>query len=74
MVTIPDDDLSKSHLRVGVQGWHVVVEDLKSTNGTWIFDPDGEGRRLDPDQEKPLAPGSRVVMADAVAFVYEVQA
>jgi hypothetical protein len=73
MITIPDDDLSRSHLRVSVEGWHVVITDLRATNGTWVYDPDGEGRRLDPDEQKPLLPGSRVVMAGTVGFVFEVQ-
>ncbi|MGY1815380.1 FHA domain-containing protein [Blastococcus sp. SYSU D00820] len=73
MVTVPsgDGDVSRSHLRVVVEGWHVMVVDLDTTNGTIVEDPNGESRRLRPDEEKMILPGSRVVLADTVGFVFE---
>jgi FHA domain len=73
MVTIADNDVSKSHLQITVEGWHVIVTDLQSTNKTWAYDPDGEGGLLVPGMEKLLLPGSRVVMAESVGFVFEVR-
>jgi hypothetical protein len=73
LVTVPDGDVSRSHLRVAVEGWHVMVVDLGTTNGTVVQDPSGESRRLRPDEEKMIVPGCRVVLADTTAFVFEAQ-
>ncbi len=75
MVTVPsaEGDVSRSHLRVAVEGWHLLVVDLGATNGTVVTDPNGESRRLRPDEEKLVLPGSRVVLADTVGFVFEAQ-
>lgn len=75
MVTVPgaDGDISRSHLRIAVEGWHVMVIDLNATNGTVVQEPNGESRRLHPGEEKMIVPGSRVTMADIVGFVFEAQ-
>ena len=38
MVKLPsaDGDISRTHLRVSLDGWHVLVTDLNSTNGTLV--------------------------------------
>lgn len=73
MITVPgaDGDISRSHLRIAVEGWHVLVVDLDATNGTVVHEPNGESRRLHPGEEKMIVPGSRVVLADTVGFVFE---
>jgi hypothetical protein len=75
MVTVPNPerDVSGSHLRVAVEGWHVMVVDLNATNGTVVVDPSGESRRLRPGEEKMIIPGTRVVLGEAVGFVFEAQ-
>jgi hypothetical protein len=73
LVTVPDGDVSRSHLRLSVEGWHVLVVDLGTTNGTVVQDPAGESRRLRPDEEKMIVPGCRVVLADTTGFVFEAQ-
>jgi pSer/pThr/pTyr-binding forkhead associated (FHA) protein len=73
LVTVPSGDVSRSHLRLAVEGWHVMVVDLNATNGTVVEDPSGESRRLHPGEEKMIVPGSRVVLADVVGFVFEAQ-
>jgi hypothetical protein len=75
IVTVPstDGDISRSHLRIAVEGWHVMVIDLNATNGTVVQEPSGESRRLHPGEEKMIVPGSRVIMADLVGFVFEAQ-
>jgi pSer/pThr/pTyr-binding forkhead associated (FHA) protein len=73
MVRVPGKEVSRSHVRIAVEGWHVVAVDLGTTNGTWVYDPDGEGRRLGADEERTLVPGSRVVLSEDVSFVFEVQ-
>jgi hypothetical protein len=73
MVTVPNPerDVSGSHLRIAVEGWHVMVVDLDATNGTVVVDPSGESRRLRPGEEKMIIPGTRVVLADTIGFVFE---
>jgi pSer/pThr/pTyr-binding forkhead associated (FHA) protein len=72
-VPSPDGDVSRSHLRIAVEGWHVMVVDLDATNGTVVQDPDGESRRLHPREERMILPGTRVVLAEEVGFVFEAQ-
>jgi pSer/pThr/pTyr-binding forkhead associated (FHA) protein len=52
-VAVDDDQASRHHARVSVQGGQVVVEDLGSTNGTYVNDQPIAGGR-------PLQPGDRV--------------
>jgi hypothetical protein len=75
MVTVPsaDGDISRSHLRIAVEGWHVMAIDLNATNGTVVQEPSGESRRLHPGEETMIVPGSRVILADLVGFVFEAQ-
>lgn len=74
MVTVPsaDGDVSRSHLRIAVEGWHVLLVDLDATNGTVVTEPNGTSRRLRPGEEKMVLPGSRIVLADTVGFTFEV--
>jgi hypothetical protein len=75
MITVPsaDGDISRSHLRIAVEGWHVMVIDLNATNGTVVQEPTGESRRLHPGEETMIVPGSRVILADLVGFVFEAE-
>lgn len=75
LVVIPNAgvDISRSHVRIDVEGWHVMVVDLHARNGTIVVDPRGESRRLHPGEEKMIVPGTRVVLSDDVQFVFEVQ-
>jgi pSer/pThr/pTyr-binding forkhead associated (FHA) protein len=74
MVTVPgaDGDISRSHVRIAVEGWHVLLVDLNATNGTVVTDPNGTSRRLRPGEEKMILPGSRIVLADTIGFAFEV--
>jgi FHA domain len=67
-----DSDISRTHLRVTLDGWHVLVTDLNSTNGTLITLPDREPEQLRPGQPTPIKPGTVVTLADGIDFRYEV--
>jgi hypothetical protein len=71
-VASPNNDISRSHLEIRLDGWHVLITDLHSTNGTVITLPGREPERLRPDQPAMIEPGSVVVLADEVSFTYEV--
>lgn len=70
-VVDPGRDLSGQHLEVALDFWNVVVRDLGSTNGTEVVLPGEMPVSLAPNQPMILEPGSKVVMAGTVSFVFE---
>lgn len=64
-IVVEDDSVSRRHASVDRDGRHVVLNDLGSTNGTWI-----NGRRLYGKQE--LSPGDTVRVGNvSLAFEFE---
>jgi two-component system, NtrC family, response regulator AtoC len=59
---VPDRSLSREHARFSLQGDRVVVEDLGSTNGTWLA-----GERVD---RAVLGPGEEVMLGGTLARVH----
>lgn len=68
----PDHDISRNHLEIRLDGWHVMLVDLGSTNGTVITRPGSEPERLRPEHPTMIEPGTTVALADDVRFAYEV--
>ena len=58
-VTIEDDQVSRRHARISVQGGQAVAEDLGSTNGTYVNDQPISGPR-------PLGPGDKIRVGGTV--------
>lgn len=56
LVVIDDPDVSRTHVRVLIEGWQVLLEDLGSTNGT-VFTALGTGPRR-------VRPGEAVLVTD----------
>lgn len=54
-VTDPSGDVSRTHARVFVEGWTVLIEDLNSTNGTVLVSSSGSVQ---------LRPGEPVIVSD----------
>ena len=73
-VASPDHDLSRNHLRVNLDGWHVLVTDLGSTNGTVVALPGEQPERIHPQRPTMITPGTRITLADVATYVYEVTA
>lgn len=67
-----DGDISRTHLRVTLDGWHVLVTDLNSTNGTLVTLPGRDPQQLRPGEPVPIQPGTVVALADGIDFRYEV--
>jgi len=67
-----DGDISRTHLRVTLDGWHVLVTDLNSMNGTLVTLPGREPEQLRPGQPMPIKPGTVVMLAEGIDFRYEV--
>jgi hypothetical protein len=57
-----------------LDGWHVYVRDLGSTNGTVVTLPAQSPLRIRPHDLQLLEPGSVVSLADEVSFTFEVTA
>jgi hypothetical protein len=67
-----DGDISRTHLRVTLDGWHVLVTDLNSTNGTLVTLPGRDPEQVRPGEPVPIRPGTVVTLADGIDFRYEV--
>ncbi len=74
MVISPSDIVSSTHLRLRLSHDQLLVLDTRSTNGTRIVPPAGRPYRLGPNEELPVAAGTRLELGDGVViFVPEVK-
>ena len=73
LVTVPSplQDVSRSHVEIRADDWHLVVADLHSTNGTVVRAPDRPEQLLHPGQELVVEPGWVVDLGDGITFVIE---
>ena len=73
-VKLPDGcgEISRAHLKVTLDGWHVLVTDLRSTNGTLISLPGRDPEQMRPSEPVQIQPGTVVTLADGLDFRYEV--
>lgn len=71
-VPSPDHEISRNHVEVRLEGWHVLVADLNSTNGTTVTLPGAPPQRLHPGEATLIIPGTTVSLSDAVSFSLEV--
>ncbi len=74
IVALPDPDkaLSRLHLEVQIEDWHVLVVDRGSANGTLVEIPGHDGEALRPNQRCMIIAGTRVTLAEAASLTYEV--
>jgi pSer/pThr/pTyr-binding forkhead associated (FHA) protein len=70
----PGNDISRSHVRISLEGWHVQVTDLGSTNGTVVTLPGQAPVRLRAHDPFTIIPGTTVNIADEVHVRFEVPA
>ena len=63
--------LAKDDVEVVLEGWHVLIRDLATTNGTTVSLPGGQPVRLRANDQQVLEPGSVVALADEVTFVFD---
>jgi hypothetical protein len=71
-VASPENDISRNHVEVVLDGWHVLARDLGSTNGTMVALPGQPAVRLRPGDQQVIEPGTVVSLADEVTFTFEV--
>lgn len=65
-VPSPQQDISRTHVELKPEGDHVVVTDLRSTNGTVVTLPGAEARRLHPSEAIPVGAGAMIDLGDGV--------
>jgi hypothetical protein len=70
-VPSPERDVSRNHVEVVLEGWHVLIRDLGTTNGTTVALPGEQPVRLRANDQQVLEPGSVVSMADEISFTFE---
>jgi hypothetical protein len=68
-----DNDISRNHAEIVLEGWHVLVRDLGSTNGTTVTLPGQDPVRLRPTEDHGIEPGTIITLADEVMLTYEVE-
>jgi FHA domain len=68
----PDNDISRNHLEVRIDGWRVLVADLGSTNGTFVAPKGGPYEKLAPHREMEIEPGAVVSLSEQITLRYEV--
>ncbi|MFV0253772.1 MAG: FHA domain-containing protein [Beutenbergiaceae bacterium] len=68
-VPSPQQDISRTHVEIKQEGDHVLVTDLRSTNGTVVVVPGTPPRRLHPGESVPVPVGTVVDLGDGITAV-----
>lgn len=69
-VPSPSQDISRSHLEVRLDGWHVLLVDLDTVNGTMLLRAGQPPRRLHPLEPTLVADGDVVDLGDGVTLTF----
>ncbi|TJY72301.1 FHA domain-containing protein [Arthrobacter sp. CAU 1506] len=64
-------DISRSHVEVRLEGWHVILSDLKSTNGTVLLRGRQAPRRLGHGEAVMLLDGDIADLGDGISLRFE---
>ncbi|BAS08095.1 hypothetical protein AHiyo4_15170 [Arthrobacter sp. Hiyo4] len=70
-VASPSGDISRSHVEVRLEGWHVMLCDLKATNGTVLVREGQPPRRLAQNEMAILFDGDIAELGDDVSLRFE---
>ncbi|WP_026820237.1 FHA domain-containing protein [Arthrobacter castelli] len=66
-----ESDISRSHVEVQLEGWHVMLRDLNSTNGTFLIREGQPPRRLAQGEQAMLLNGDIAELGDDVRLRFE---
>ncbi|GAA5194256.1 hypothetical protein GCM10023346_21270 [Arthrobacter gyeryongensis] len=64
-------EVSRSHIEVTLEGWHVLLRDLRSSNGTVLTRDGQRPRRLDQGEVTMLVTGDVIELGGAVSLLFE---
>lgn len=70
-VASPGGDISRSHIEVRLEGWHVMLCDLKATNGTVLVREGQPPRRLAQNEMAIVLDGDIAELGDDVSLRFE---
>ncbi len=70
-VPSPSGDISRSHVEVRLEGWHVMLCDLKATNGTVLVREGQQPRRLAQNEMAILLDGDIAELGDDISLRFE---
>ncbi|MFF2316706.1 hypothetical protein ACFVTE_10590 [Arthrobacter sp. NPDC058097] len=70
-VASPGGDISRSHVEVRLEGWHVMLCDLKATNGTVLVREGQPPRRLAQNEMAIVLDGDIAEIGDDVSLRFE---
>lgn len=70
-VASPGGDISRSHVEVRLEGWHVMLCDLKATNGTVLVREGQPPRRLAQNEMAILLDGDIADLGDNISLRFE---
>ncbi|MFC8731945.1 FHA domain-containing protein [Luteimicrobium sp. NPDC057192] len=70
-VASPQQDISRSHVEVRLEGWNVLAVDLNTTNGTTLLRPGQSPLRLHPGDPQLVVSGDVVDLGDGVTLAFE---
>jgi pSer/pThr/pTyr-binding forkhead associated (FHA) protein len=70
-VASPGGDISRSHVEVRLEGWHVMLCDLKATNGTVLIREGQPPRRLAQNEMAIVLDGDVAELGDDVSLRFE---
>lgn len=70
-VASPGGDISRSHVEVRLEGWHVMLCDLKATNGTVLVRQGQPPRRLAQNEMAILLDGDIAELGDDISLRFE---
>jgi hypothetical protein len=65
-------EVSRTHVRVTLDGWQPMLRDLGSSNGTTLTLSSSSPQQLRPQEDYALEPGCEVSLADVVSFRFDV--
>jgi len=68
-VPSPQQDISRSHLELRLEGWHVVALDMGTTNGTTLLRPGMEPLRLRPREGVVVTDEDRIDLGDGIQLL-----
>ena len=71
LVTSAGGDISRSHVEVRLDGWHVLLCDLKATNGTVLIRAGQPPRRLGESETAFLLDGDVAQLGDDIFLRFE---
>lgn len=70
-VDSPQQDISRSHVELRVEGDSIVATDLHTTNGTTLLRPGVDPMRLHPGEGTVVVPGDVIDLGDGITVAIE---